>query len=72
MGHPTLTSEQVSKRNEEIVAYAAQHPELKNPEIGLRYGLNRETVRQILFRAEWKARQKRRIVENARQWGFRP
>ena len=29
MGYPTLSFEQVRQRNEEIVAYASQHPEQK-------------------------------------------
>ena len=50
MAHATLSFEQVRKRNEEIIAYAKQHPEVTNTALGVKYGLSRESIRTICLR----------------------
>jgi hypothetical protein len=50
MGHPTKTSEEIKLRNDEICRRATSDPGLKNTDIGREFGLNRETVRGVLFR----------------------
>jgi hypothetical protein len=41
MGHPTLSFEEVRQRNEEIVAYSNQHPEITSTSLAVKYGLSR-------------------------------
>jgi hypothetical protein len=70
MGHPTLSFEQVRQRNEEIVAYANQHPEVTKTALGGKYSLNRETIRLILDRSRRQTERNKRLAAKARQWGF--
>lgn len=71
MGHPTLSSDQVKRRNEEIVAYAEQHPEVTHTALGIRYDLGKETIRLILLRSRRKAERNERLRSKARAWGLR-
>ena len=71
MGHLTLSFEEIRQRNEEIVAHANQHPEVTNTALGARYGLSRETVRQILDRHRQRTERNQRLVAKAQHWGFR-
>ena len=71
MGHPTLSLEEVRQRNEEIVAYANQHPEVTNTALGARYGLSRETVHQILDRGRQQTERNQRLAAKTQHWGFR-
>jgi hypothetical protein len=70
MGHPILSFEQVRQRNEEILAYANEHPEITKTAIGLKFGLNRETIRLILGKGRSRAQRNARLAEKAAQWGF--
>jgi hypothetical protein len=71
MGHPILSFEEVRQRNEEIVAYANQHPEVTNTALGVKYGLSRETIRLILDRGRRQAERNKRLEAKAIHWGFR-
>jgi predicted HTH transcriptional regulator len=71
MGHPTLSFEEVRQRNEEIVAYANQHPEVTSTSLAVKYGLSRETIRQILDRARRQTERNQRLAAKAQHWGFR-
>lgn len=71
MGHPTLSFEEVRQRNEEIVAYANQYPEVTNTALGAKYGMSRETVRQILDRGRQRTERNQRLAAKAHHWGFR-
>jgi hypothetical protein len=71
MGHPTLSFEEVRKRNEEIVAYANQHPEVSNTALGGKYGLSREAIRMILDRGRRQTERNQRLAAKALHWGFR-
>jgi hypothetical protein len=72
-GTSTLTSEQLHQRNEDIVAFAAQHPELKNAtnwiEIRAQPRNNPPNSREGGTKS---ALQKKRIEEKARLSGFMP
>jgi hypothetical protein len=70
MGHPTLSTEQVRQRNEQIVAYASSHPDITKTALGIRYRLSRETIRGILDEGQRLVRRNARLAEKARQWGF--
>jgi len=72
MGHPTLSFEEVRQRNEEIVAYANQHPEITKMALGKKYNLNRETIRCILERGRQQARRNQILAAKAAAWGLRP
>jgi hypothetical protein len=41
MGHATLSFEEARRRNEEIVAYANQHPEVTSIALGVKYDLSK-------------------------------
>jgi hypothetical protein len=71
MGHPTLSFEEVRQRNEEIVAYANQHPEVTNTAIGVKYGVTRETICLILDRGRRRTERNQRLATKALHWGFR-
>ena len=71
MGHLTLSFEQVRQRNEEIVAYSNQHPEVTNTALGAKYGLSRETIRQILDRDRQRTQRNQRLAAKAIHFGFR-
>jgi len=71
MAHPTLSFEQVRQRNEEIVAYAKQHPEVTNTALGVKYGLSRETIRTILDRDRRRTDRNKRLEAKALHWGLR-
>jgi DNA-directed RNA polymerase sigma subunit (sigma70/sigma32) len=71
MGHPTLSFEQVRQRNEEIVAFSNQHPEITNTALGVKYGLSRETIRQILERDRQRVQRNQRLSAKALHLGFR-
>ena len=71
MGHPPLSFEEVRQRNEEIVAYANQHPEVTNTALGMKYGLNRETIRLILDRSRQRTERNQRLAAKAVHWGLR-
>lgn len=71
MGHPTLSFEQVRQRNAEIVAYAGQHPEASNAALGAKYGLSRETIRNILDRDRRRTERNERLAAKAYHWGLR-
>ena len=70
MGRSTLSFEDVRQRNEEIVAYANQHPEVSNTALGVKYGLSRETVRQILERDRQRGRAKPAFGSESSTLGF--
>jgi hypothetical protein len=71
MGHPTLSFEEIRQRNEEIVAYANQHPEVTNTALGMKYGLSREAIRLILDRGRRRTERNQRLAAKAQHWGFR-
>ena len=71
MGHPTLSFEAVRRRNEEIVAYAIQHPEVTNTALGAKYDLSRETIRLILDRDRRRTERNLRLAAKVHHWGFR-
>ena len=71
MGHPILSFEQVRRRNEEIVAYSNQHPEITNTALGVKYGLSRETIRPILERDRQRIQRNQRLKAKALHFGFR-
>jgi predicted HTH transcriptional regulator len=71
MGHSTLSFEQVRQRNEEIVAYSNQHPDVTNTTLGVKYGLSRETIRQILERDRQRNQRNQRLAAKALHFGFR-
>jgi predicted HTH transcriptional regulator len=71
MGHPTLSFEEVRQRNEEIVAYASQHPEVTNTALGAKYGLSRETIETILDRDRRRTERNQRLAVKAYHWGLR-
>ena len=71
MGHPTLSFEEVRERNKEIVAYAAEHPELTNTALGVKYGLSRENIRLILERDRRCTERNKRLQAKAQHWGLR-
>jgi hypothetical protein len=71
MGHPTLSFEEVRQRNEEIVAYANQHPEVTNTALGVKYDLSRETIRLILDRDRRRTERNKRLEAKAHHWGLR-
>jgi hypothetical protein len=71
MGHPTLSIEDVRQRNEDIVAYANQHPEVTKTALGVKYGLNRETIRLILDRGRRRTERNHRLAAKAVHLGFR-
>jgi hypothetical protein len=71
MGHLTLSFEEVRRRNEEIVAYANQHPEVTNTALGVKYDLSRETIRLILDRDRRRAERNKRLDAKAHHRGFR-
>jgi len=71
MGHPTLSFEEVRQRNEEIVAYSSQHSEVTSTCLAVKYGLSRETIRQILERDRRQTERNQRLVARAMHWGFR-
>ncbi len=71
MGQPTLSFEEVRLRNEEIVAYANQYPEETSTALAVKYGLSRETVRQILERGRQRAERNQRLAAKAVHWGMR-
>lgn len=63
MGHPTLSADEVQRRNKKICAYAAANPKLSKVAIGSEFGLNRETIRLILDREEIRLRRERRMAD---------
>jgi hypothetical protein len=71
MGHPTFSFEEVRQRNEEIVAYANQHPEVTNTALGVKYGLSRETIRLILDRDRRRIERNLRLAAKTQHWGLR-
>ena len=71
MGNPTLSFEEVRQRNEEIVAYSSQHPEATSTALAVKYGLSRETIRQILERDRRRTERNQRLAAKAVHWGFR-
>jgi predicted HTH transcriptional regulator len=71
MGHPTLSFEEVRQRNEEIVAYASQHPEVTNTALGAKYGLSRETIQTILDRDRRRTERNQRLAVKAYHRGLR-
>jgi hypothetical protein len=71
MGHPTLSFEDVRQRNEDIVAYANQHPEVTKTALGVKYGLSRETILLILDRGRRQTERNQRMAAKALHWGFR-
>ena len=71
MGHPTLSFEEARQRNEEIVAYSNQHPEVTSTSLAVKHGLSRETIRQILERARRQTERNQRLAAKAQHWGFR-
>jgi hypothetical protein len=71
MGHPTLSLEEVRQRNEEIVAYANQHPEVTSTALGVMYSLSRETIRLILDRDRRQTERNLRLAAKAQHWGLR-
>ena len=71
MGHPTFSRSAVRQRNEEIVAYANQHPEVTNTALGLKYDLSRETIRLILDRDRRRTERNKRLEAKTYHWGFR-
>jgi hypothetical protein len=60
--HQFLTSEEVQERNRKICARAADHPRPTNIELGKEFGLNRETIRGILAREEFRLKRDARIA----------
>jgi hypothetical protein len=71
MGHATLSFEEARRRNEEIVAYANQHPEVTNTALGVKYDVSRETIRLILDRERRRIERNKRLEARAYHWGFR-
>jgi hypothetical protein len=71
MGHPTLSFEEVRQRNEDIVAFANQHPEVTKTALGVKYGLSREAIRLILDRGRRRTERNARLATKALHWGFR-
>lgn len=71
MGHPTLSFEEVRRRNEEIVAYANLHPEVPNTALGVKYDLSREAIRLILDRDRRRTERNKRLGAKAHHLGFR-
>lgn len=69
--HATLSFEEVRQRNEDIVAYANQHPEITNTALGVKYGLSRETIRLILDGGRRRAERDQRLATKALHWGLR-
>lgn len=63
MGHPTLSSEQIRQRNDEILAYADENPKATNVALGRKYGLSREAIRSIISRARAKAMRNQQLAE---------
>jgi hypothetical protein len=72
MGHPILTTEDIQKRNAEIVAYANQHPNITNDALGLKYNLSAEAIRGIRLKDRRRVERNQRMAEKARAWGFIP
>jgi predicted HTH transcriptional regulator len=70
MGHPTLSSDQIRQRNDEILAYADQHPKTTNVTLAEKYGLNRETIRVIVEKGRQQAIRNQRLAGKARKWGL--
>jgi hypothetical protein len=70
MGHPTLSSEQIRQRDDEILAYANQHPKATNREIGVRYGMSSQAISAILYRGRRIARRNQRLTAKAPKWGL--
>jgi len=68
MGHPT--PEQIRQRDDEILAYANQHPKATNREIGVRYGMSSQAISEILYRGRRIARRHQRLIAKARKWGL--
>ena len=68
MGHPT--PEQIRQRDDEILAYANQHPKATNREIGVRYGLSGQAISAILYRGRRIARRHQRLAAKARRRGL--
>lgn len=71
MGHPTLSFEEVRRRNEEIVAYANRHPEVTKTALGVKYDLSGEAIRLILDRDRQRTERNKRLEAKALHWGFR-
>ena len=71
MGHPTFSFEEVRQRNEDIVAYANQHPEVTRTALGVKYGLSRETIRLILERDQRRTERNLRMAAKAQHLGLR-
>ena len=71
MGHPTLSFEEVRQRNEEIVAYADQHPEVTKTALGVKYGLSAESIRLILERHRRLTQRDVRLLAKALPLGLR-
>ena len=71
MGHLTLSFEEIRQRNEEIVAYSNQHPEVTSTSLAVKYGLSGETVSQILDRGRQRAERNQRLAAKAQHWGLR-
>jgi hypothetical protein len=66
MGHPT--PEQIRQRDDEILAYANQHPKATNREIGVRYGMSSQAISAILYRGRRMARRNQRLTAKAPKW----
>jgi hypothetical protein len=71
MGHPTLSFEDVRQRNEDIVAYANQHPDVTKTALGVKYGLSREAICLILDRGRRRTERNQHLATKALHWGFR-
>jgi hypothetical protein len=70
MGHPTLSSEQIRQRDDEILAYANQHPKATDGEIGVRYGMSSQAISEILYRGRRMARRTHRLTAKAPKWSL--
>jgi len=70
MGYPTLSSDEIRQRNEEILAYADGHSEITKMDLGKKYGLNRETIRVIIERGHIRARRNQLLAAKAKAWGL--
>lgn len=71
MGQPTLSLEEIRQRNEEIIAYANQHPEVTNTALGAKYDISRETIRLILDRDRRRTERNQRLATKTQHWGLR-
>jgi DeoR/GlpR family transcriptional regulator of sugar metabolism len=63
MGHPTKTSEEIKARNDAICQRLVKEPSLTKADLAREFGLNRETIRGIVFRHQRTIERNARVAE---------